>query len=184
MLPAFERRRPGVEIDADQNVRLGHVGADVAAGDIAQVARNGVEAAGDIAGLWAGHRCVRRARDGDGETVGPEQRQGVQLDRERFGRLVHRLTRLRDAHTPRVDAAVAGVEEDRLMAITRGRCEGPAGSRLEDGGVDGVTPGRAARGGNDEGRRRSGRARRRRRAGRTPPGRPGRPHGRRRPSSP
>ena len=83
-------------------------------------------------------------RHHDGEALALEDRHGVELDRQRLVLLVDRLARLGLADPSRIDATVAGVEEDGQVAVARRRGELHARPRLEVLVVDGLARRRAA----------------------------------------
>ena len=70
-LPALSERAAGVEVDADEDVRLGHVGAHVPGGHVVVLALDGEEPAGDVAGSGAEHRLVLGPRHHHGEAPWP-----------------------------------------------------------------------------------------------------------------
>ena len=53
---------------------------------------------------------------------------------------VDRRAGLGGPHATGIDASVAGIEKDRLVAIAAGRCERHAGSRGERRSVERLTP--------------------------------------------
>jgi hypothetical protein len=55
------RGAPGVEVDAHEDIRLGHVGADVPGRHVVVFALDGEQAAGDVATLGSYHRLGRGA---------------------------------------------------------------------------------------------------------------------------
>ena len=137
----------GVEVDANEDVCLGHVGAHVAGRHIVVHALGREEAARDVVGLGAADR--RRAGPGHdhGEALGLEELGRVELERERLVGLVNGLARLRLPDATGIDAAVAGVEEDGQVAVARGRGVRHARPGLEEPGVDGMPAGSQAAGG-------------------------------------
>ena len=138
------RGASGVEVDSHEDIRPGLVRADVPGGYVVVHALHREETTGDVAGQRADHRLGLGSRHDHGETLRPEELHRVELDRESLVGLVDRLARLGLAYAPRVDAAVAGVEEDSQMAVARRRLVLDARAGLEVARVDGARGGDAS----------------------------------------
>ena len=132
--PRVQRRRPGVEVDAHQNVGLGHVGADVAAGDIAEVTLQACRA----------RPRHRRARDGppaspgsrETVTVNPSARSNARVSSSTASVSVASYMVWPDSVTPTLPGSMLPWPASRNTDWWRSPVVGPkdaAGPWVEDG---------------------------------------------------